>query len=67
MDILEALAQSAPSPATIEATSHGHMHPEVFKVALAKCGLDEETIEDCLFEPHSRWDDLLEYFETRGK
>ena len=69
MDILEALAQhkeleSKPSQEEQD-TDFATIHPSIFANLLQKCGLDQETIDDCLFEPRTRWDALLEYFENR--
>jgi len=71
LNILDALAQSN----ELEANStppkfddyHGkYMRPETFKIALERCGCDQETIEDCLFEFPEKWEWLLNYFEEKN-
>ena len=69
MDILAALEHSKSEALPIATEQHQHtgefMHPEVFRIALYQAGCDEETIEDCLFEPCDSWDFLLKYFEGK--
>ena len=72
MDILATLAgehdkqedENQPDGADDELRGY-HIHPEVFRTALEKLGLDEETVEDCLFEETDKWDYLLEYFTKK--
>lgn len=69
MDILEALAQEQEKEErqTInnDEADFATMHPDVFALALKKAGCADDIIEDCLFEPRTLWDKLLEYYENK--
>jgi len=64
MDILEELAlleEEEKEQAQAQTTDT----PEAFIHALKKLGCDQDTIEDCLFEPTEKWEWLLNYFMNK--
>ncbi len=58
MDILDALNDDIEEPKQ-------ELNQYTFKQRLKELGCDNETIEDCLFEPIEKWEFLLNYFEEK--
>lgn len=52
-----------PMPEAVNGVTPAHMHVEVFKVLLFKAGVDNDTIEDCIFRPREEWDGILDNYE----
>jgi len=63
MDILEALNDDIEEqPINNDGIE---LNQYTFKQRLKELGCDDETIEDCLFEPVEKWEFLLNYFERK--
>jgi len=66
MDILQAIANNKKAAQVVEDKSRIKLeNPELFRQLLYQAGCDDETIEDCLFEPVNEWENLLKYFEGK--